>query len=63
MKLPTARGDTGVIVTRLSNSLKSDAAAKAIATQLAERLRHYWIFGPAQLADGPTCGGGGNRGE
>ena len=45
------------------NALKSDAAAKAIAGQLAERLRHYPIFGPARPADGPTCGGPTTRGE
>ena len=38
------------------NTLKSDAAAKAIAGQLVERLRHYPIFGPARPAEGPTCG-------
>lgn len=40
------------------NALKADAAAKAVATELAERLRRYPIFGPARPADGPTCGGG-----
>lgn len=39
------------------NALKSDAAAKAIATELAERLSHYPVFGPARPSDGPTCGG------
>lgn len=39
------------------NEVKADAAAKAIAQQLAERLRHYPVFGPARSADGPTCGG------
>jgi hypothetical protein len=40
------------------NAEKSDAAAKAIAKLLAERLRHYPVFGPARPSSGPTCGGG-----
>lgn len=35
---------------------KSDEAAKAVATHLAERLGQYPVFGPARGADGPTCG-------
>lgn len=38
------------------NAVKADAAAKAIATLLAERLRQYPIFGPARPSSGPTCG-------
>lgn len=45
------------------NALKADAAARAIARQLADRLSHYPIFGPARPADGPTCGGRPGRGE
>jgi hypothetical protein len=41
------------------NALKADAAAGAIAKQLADRLRHYPVFGPVRAADGPTCGAGG----
>jgi len=40
------------------NAAKADQAAKAIATLLAERLRHYPVFGPARPSNGPTCGGG-----
>ena len=40
------------------NATKADEAAKAIARLLAERLRHYPIFGPARPSDGPTCGAG-----
>lgn len=40
------------------NAAKADAAAKAIAKLLAERLRHYPVFGPARPSSGPTCGGG-----
>ena len=39
------------------DATKADAAAKAIAELLAERLRHYPIFGPARASEGPTCGG------
>jgi hypothetical protein len=39
------------------NAIKSDAAAKAIATELADRLGHYPVFGPARPSDGLTCGG------
>ena len=42
------------------DATKADAAAKAIATLLAERLRHYPVFGPAGPSNGPTCGGGRN---
>jgi len=38
------------------NAAKADAAAKAIAKQLAERLRQYPVFGPARPTMGPTCG-------
>ena len=38
------------------NAVKSDAAATAIATELAGRLGHYPIFGPARPSPGPTCG-------
>lgn len=38
------------------NAVKSDAAARAIATQLAGRLRHYPVFGPARPSSGATCG-------
>ena len=40
------------------DATKADAAAKAIAKLLAERLRHYPVFGPARPSEGPTCGGG-----
>jgi hypothetical protein len=40
------------------NATKADDAAKAIAKLLAERLRHYPVFGPARPSSGPTCGGG-----
>jgi hypothetical protein len=40
------------------NAAKADAAAKALAKLLAERLRRYPIFGPARPTNGPTCGGG-----
>jgi hypothetical protein len=38
------------------NAAKADVAAKAIARQLAERLRSYPVFGPARPTMGPTCG-------
>lgn len=37
------------------NATKSDEAARAIASHLAERLSHYPVFGPERPADGPTC--------
>lgn len=40
------------------DATKADAAAKAIAKLLAERLRHYPVFGPARPSDGATCGRG-----
>jgi hypothetical protein len=40
------------------DATKADQAAKAIAKLIAERLRHYPIFGPARPSSGPTCGGG-----
>jgi hypothetical protein len=40
------------------NAAKADAAAKAIAALLAERLRRYPVFGPARPSSGATCGGG-----
>ena len=39
------------------NAIKSDSAAKAIASELAERLGRYPVFGPARPSEGPTCGG------
>ncbi|MFL6761498.1 MAG: hypothetical protein ACJ8FB_02955 [Sphingomicrobium sp.] len=40
------------------DATKADAAAKAIAKLIAERLRNYPVFGPARPSEGPTCGGG-----
>ena len=39
------------------DATKADAAAKAIATLLAERLRRYPIFGAARLPTAHSCGG------
>ena len=41
------------------NASTADAAAKAIATELAERLDRYPMFGPARPSEGPSCGAGG----
>lgn len=39
------------------SAMKSDEAAKAIAKHLADRLKHYPVFGPARPIGGHTCGG------
>jgi len=40
------------------NATTADAAAKAIAAPLPQRLRHYPIFGPARPFSGAPCGVG-----
>jgi hypothetical protein len=38
------------------NAVKADAAAKGLAEQIAEKLREYPVFGPAQPSSGHSCG-------
>jgi hypothetical protein len=53
LKLAPRRHRAGLVQRDAS---KSDEAAKAVATHLAERLEQYPVFGPAKAEEGPTCG-------